>query len=339
MVYVIVLNWNGAADTIACAQSVLALEVTPFRLVICDNASADDSVARLRNWASGRVSESVPGRPHLLELPNEPNAWRHSIPAEGSVVLIQTGANLGFAGGNNVGIRYGLARGDADFFWILNNDTTVAPNALGALVAKARSDAGFGIVGSTLLYHYRPTHVQVLGGCRFSAWTTRIAPVGWGKTAAEAAVTPENEVESQLDYVTGASMLVSRAFIADVGLMHEDYFLYCEEIDWAERGRRSTTRQWKLGYARDSIVLHKVGASANTGASKTSTRYFYASKIRFMKRFHPARTPVILLMVFLQAIKRLFTGEPGHALVILSVVANSGRITAPATQSAAIDAN
>ena len=338
MVYIILLNWNGAAVTIDCAESVLALEGTPFRLVICDNASADDSVARLREWASGRVGESVSGRPHLLELPNEPNAWQHASPAEGGVVLIQTGANRGFAGGNNVGIRYGLARGDADFFWILNNDTTVAPNALSALVAKARSDAGFGIVGSTLVYHYRPTHVQVLGGCRFSAWTTRIAPVGWGKTAAEAAVTPESEVESQLDYVTGASMLVSRTFIADVGLMQEDYFLYCEEIDWAERGRRSPTRRWKLGFARESVVFHKVGASAETGVSKASTRYFYASKIRFMKRFYPARTLVILLMVAMQGIKRLFTGGPGQAMVILSVVAHARDITAAPRQSASVDA-
>ena len=213
----------------------------------------------------------------------------------------------------------------------------MAPNALSALAAKARSDTRYGIVGSMLLYHYRPEHVQVLGGCRFSAWTTRNTPVGWGKTATEAALTSESEVESQLDYVNGASMLVSKAYIADVGLMHEDYFLYCEEIDWAERGRRSTCR-WKLGYARESIVFHKVGASAGTGNSKSSTRYFYASKIRFMKRFYPERTPVILLMVFLQAIKRLFTGGPGHALVILSVVAHSGSITAPVTQSAAADA-
>ena len=338
MVYVIVLNWNGAADTIACAQSVLALEGTPLRLVICDNASAYESIARLREWAAGQTHNAVQDR-ILLELPNDRSAWQHPSLAASTVVLIQTGANRGYAGGNNVGIRYALARGDAEFVWVLNNDTTVAPNALSALVAKAHSDPRYGIVGSTLLYHYRPAHVQVLGGCRFSAWTTRNTPVGWGRTAAEAALTSESEVELQLDYVNGASMLVSKAYIADVGLMHEDYFLYCEEIDWAERGRRSTTRQWKLGYARDSVVFHKVGASANTGASKTSTRYFYASKIRFMKRFYPARTPVVLLMVFLQAIKRLFTGEPGHALVILSVVARSGRITAAAMQSAAVDAN
>ena len=331
MVYIIVLNWNGAADTIACAESVLALEGTPFRLVLCDNASADDSTVRLRDWAAGRAAEGAPQRV-LVELPNDRVAWQHTDRPEGAIVLIQTGANLGYAGGNNVGIRYALEQGDAEFFWVLNNDTAVAPHALSALVAKARSDPSFGIIGSTLLYHYRPAHVQVLGGCTFSPWTTRIAPVGWGKTAIEAAAVSESEVEAQLDYVTGASMMVSKAFIDDVGLMEEDYFLYFEEIDWAERGRRSTVHSWKLGFARDSVVLHKVGASAGTGTSKSSTRFYYTSKIRFMKRFYPARFALTLLIILMQAVKSLLTGGRGHAFVILMVVARSRQIAEPATQ-------
>jgi GT2 family glycosyltransferase len=325
MVYIIVLNWNGAADTIACAESVLALEGTPFRLVICDNASADDSTSRVLDWAAGRAADGAQQRV-LVELPNDRAAWQHTDFPEGAIVLIQTGANLGYAGGNNVGIRYALQQGDAEYFWVLNNDTTVSPHALTALVAKARSDPSFGIIGSTLLYHYRPEHVQVLGGCGFSSWTTRIAPVGWGKTAAEAAAVSESEVERQLDYVTGASMMVSKAFIDDVGLMQEDYFLYFEEIDWAERGRRSKAHSWKLGFARDSVVLHKVGASAGTGESTSSTRFFYASKIRFMKRFYRSRLPLTVLIVLAQAVKSLLNGGPRHALAILSVLARSRQI-------------
>jgi GT2 family glycosyltransferase len=320
VIYVIVLNWNGGADTIACAESVLAQGSVPLRLVVCDNASTDDSLAQLRAW----------GRP-LHELPNEAGAWRHSTIGEGEVALIQTGGNLGYAGGNNVGLRYALARGDAEFVWILNNDTTATPGALRALVAKARSDTGYGIVGSTLVYHYQPSRVQVLGGCRYSAWTTRIAPVGWGKTAAEASAADEHAIEAELDYVTGASMLVSRAFIGQIGLMQDDYFLYFEEIDWAERGRRSTGRKWKLGYARDSVVIHKVGASAGTGTSASATRYFYASKIRFMKRFYPARVPLTYVMVLLQAVKLALRGGFVNARVMLGVLGAAPRIVlAPA---------
>ena len=344
MVYVILLNWNGAADTTTCAESVLASGGPPFRLVICDNASADDSISRLREWAAGRAEPSTKHgtkdtrlRP-LLELGNERSTWQHPNPPAGTVVLIQTGSNLGYAGGNNVGIRYALERGDADFFWILNNDTTVAPYALSALLGKANRDPGYGIVGSTLLFHYRPDYVQVLGGCRFSPWTTSVTPVGWGKTAAEAKEVSESVVESQLDYVAGASMLVSKAFVADVGLMQEDYFLYYEEIDWAERGRRSKTQSWKLGFARDSVVFHKVGASAGTGATKAATRRIYTSKIRFMKRFYPARNAITLMMVFMQAVKSLFTHGLGHAAVILSVLMRWRHITASSTVKSPADA-
>lgn len=347
MIYIIVLNWNGAADTIACAQSVLALEGTPFRLVICDNGSSDDSVDRIREWASGRCTNTLQSAPGyessargatngsflLLDLPNDPDTWQHPSLPDSTIVLVQTGANLGYAGGNNVGLRYALGRGDMEFAWILNNDTTVSPNALSALAAKARSDHRYGIVGSTLLYHYQPERVQVLAGCRFSAWTTTVAPVGWGKTAAEAMVTSEYEVESELDYVSGASVLVSKAFIADIGLMHEGYFLYFEEIDWAERGRRSATHSWKLGFARDSVVFHKVGASAQTGRSISAARYYHASKLRFMKRFYPGRLPITLLMMFMQVVKKLLAGQLDHARVILSVLAASRQMGNPVTDS------
>ena len=115
-------------------------------------------------------------------------------------------------------------------------------------------------------------------------------------------------------------MLVSKAFIDDVGLMQEDYFLYYEEIDWAERGARSKKQAWRLGFAQNSVVFHKVGASAGTGATKESTRQIYTSKIRFMKRFYPRRNAVTVVMVLMQAVKSLVTNHPGHALVILSVV-------------------
>jgi GT2 family glycosyltransferase len=340
MVYVIVLNWKGAADTIECANSVLSLQGTPFRLVICDNASGDDSIPRLRQWAAGQTTltpattttqpatEFMHGTFDLIELSNEPKTWQHSAAlAANAVVLIQTGANLGYAGGNNVGMRYAFAQGDADHVWVLNNDTTVTPDALNALVKKAATNPELGIIGSTLLFHYRPGYVQVLGGCSFAPWSTRVAPVGWGKTAAEAAVTPEHEVEAQMDYVAGASMLVSKAFITDIGLMQEDYFLYFEEIDWALRGLRNH-HSWKLGFARDSVVIHKVGASAGTGTSVSATRYYYTSKLRFMKRFYPKLAPITWLMVLMQAVKSVFKGHPEHLPVILSVLARSGQISA-----------
>ena len=315
MVYVIVLNWNGSADTIACAESVLALQGTRFQLLICDNASVDNSMINLVEWASSLPCDECPGS-RLVTRNNDPAGWRQEVHPAGSVVLIQTGGNLGYAGGNNVGIRYAMSQPDIEYVWILNNDTTVTPQALTALLTKANRNPDYGIIGSTLLYFYRPLHVQVLAGCRFSTWTTQILPLGEGGLASAATSAVEAEVEEKLDYVTGAAMLVSKAFIQDVGLMAEDYFLYCEEIDWAERGRRSNSRPWKLGFASESIVLHKVGASAETGVSASATMFFYTSKLRYMKRFYPTRYSWTMLMVALQGIKKYVSNQPEQARAV-----------------------
>ena len=339
MVYIIVLHWQDASNTINCAESILAQTGCRYQLVICDNGSATDSLQAIINWASNlpfcdttdnytgtgignNIDVNADTENRLIERSNEPSSWTEECHPAGSIVLIRTGSNLGYAGGNNVGIRYAMRQVDTEYIWMLNNDTEVAPGALSALLRKAKQNPEYGIIGSTLLYFYRPQHVQVLAGCRFSTWTTKIEPLGEGQLATVAANADEAAVETKLDYVTGAAMLVSKAFIQDVGLMAEDYFLYCEEIDWAERGRRSTKTNWQLGFARDSVVLHKVGASAETGVSAAATKYFYTSKLRFMNRFYPSRYRWVVFMVFLQGLKKLIGGELAQARIIIEVIRN-----------------
>jgi GT2 family glycosyltransferase len=108
-----------------------------------------------------------------------------------------------------------------------------------------------------------------------------------------------------LDYVAGVVILVSRVFIDDNGLMAEDYFLYCEEIDWTELGCRSAKKNGKLGFVRESAVLHKVGANPETGLSAAATRFFYTSKLRPIKRFYPPRYRSIVLVILLQGVNKL----------------------------------
>src|SRR5947199_350495 len=110
----VVLNWNRWADTIECVNALKECIYPQLSLIIVDNGSTDDSLARIRS-------------------------------AHPKVLLLESGKNLGFAGGNNIGIRYALAHG-ADYVWLLNNDTTPAPDAVAALVAKALADQRFGSV-------------------------------------------------------------------------------------------------------------------------------------------------------------------------------------------------
>ena len=209
MIYIVLLNWNGSDDTIACLESIRHLKGQAPKVVICDNASSDDSWEKLSAYISRQVGLDIQ--------------------------LVQTGSNLGFAGGNNVGLRLALSDPEMQFAWVLNNDTEVAPEALASLLAYMNARPDVGICGSTLLYADEPSLIQAVGG-QYNPWLGTSKHVlghqKFSQTICES-VNPDS-----FDYVVGASMLVRRAVLERVGLLSEDYFLYCEEIDWATRVKR-----------------------------------------------------------------------------------------------------
>src|SRR5690348_5684774 len=274
-VYVIILNWNGWRDTIECLESVLRNQYPNFQVIVCDNDSSDGSLDRIKEWAAGGVQVSSPAHPSLRELVAPPvpkpvpfteydltRAERGGCDEviETPLILIQTGANLGFAGGYNVGLRYALARDDFGYAWLLNNDTVIAPDALTALVSRMQERPDAGQCGSRLLFYDAPDQVQAHGGASYNPIFALAKHIG-AFTPANRPVDPAR-IEARLDYVVGASLFVSRAFLLDVGLLSEGYFLYSEEIDWATRARG----RHALVYAHDSIVYHKEGGS--TGSSR-----------------------------------------------------------------------
>jgi GT2 family glycosyltransferase len=312
-VYVIVLNWNCWENTILCLESLLRSEYSNYCVVVCDNASTDDSEARILSWAENGLTVPLPSSPVLQKLVSPVLAkpigvvhFPRGLAGAGGITetganlaLIQTGDNLGFAGGCNVGIRYALAQGDLDYVWLLNNDTIVTPHSLKSLVSRAKADPKIGICGSTLLGLRFPTKIQALGGACFRPSKGSTEPFGAGE------VWPKNDldvhtIETKMDYVVGASMLVSRAFLDTVGLLSEDYFLYFEELDWVSRAKG----KFLLGYAPESIVYHIEGAS--TGKSG-NLHYVYRSLVRFTWRHRRLYFPLIisrLLARFLIALSR-----------------------------------
>ncbi len=319
-VCIIVLNWNGWQDTIECLESLLRLSYPSYTVVVCDNASSDDSWDQIHLWASGNLTASCtnPKLAHLTSPPvakpvpsisySSPQASLSSLTFECSLVLIQTGGNLGFAGGNNVGLRYALSQTDCEYFWLLNNDTVVEADALSRMVEQMSVDQRVGICGSVLLDYTSPQTVQAFGGKRYGAWSGRILDM---KHATQPS--PQS-VSNSMDYVHGASMLVRREFLQTIGLMDEGYFLYFEEMDWAMRSRG----RFRLGYAPLSIVYHKEGASIGTHArrqkrSLLAERYATRNRLLFTRKFHPALVPSVLCFVALTFVHRLLAGDPRRA--------------------------
>jgi GT2 family glycosyltransferase len=235
------------------------------------------------------------------------------------LVLIQTGANRGFAGGNNAGLRYAMKRHDTEFVWLLNNDTVVCGDALTGMVNTMRRNPSAGICGSKILSYYEPDKVQSLGGCTFNKWLGIPRHIG-AKTAASSPV-DKFEVLRRMAYVTGTSMLVSRPFLADVGLMDERYFLYYEEIDWVIRAHH----RYPLEFAPDSVVYHKEGASTGTTRSRYADFYIVQSRIRFTRTHFPYALPTVYLGLVWMICNRIRRNQWDRVALILRTAAGSSR--------------
>lgn len=331
MTYVVLLNWNGWLDTISCMESLFRLSYSPCRIIVCDNNSSDESIAKLKSWLNGDLIAPVPdNRLASLVTPpcRKPISWveyDRAYAEQGGdqdenapVVIINTGGNLGFAGGNNVGLRYILSKNDADYIWLLNNDTLVDKDSLTHLVNRASRDASVGIVGSTLCYFSEPEKIQARGGATFDPWRMKSHPIDSEQPFSTISNASALAVEEKLGYVIGASMLVSANFLKSVGLMYEDYFLYYEELDWAERAKPHFT----LAYAPDSLVYHKVGASAGTAArSFFSLNYLYLNQLKFTQRFYPKRIILARLSIFIEGLKSIKNGffAEGFHIIKLSL--------------------
>lgn len=234
---VVVLNYNSHRHTLACLASLDKLSPRADAVVVVDNRSTDDSVARLR-----------------AERPD--------------VELIVNEVNGGFAQGNNIGIRRLLDRG-VSYVWLLNNDATADPGALRAMVALAEGDATIGAVGSVIHHAQRPDAVQAWGGGGVCRWT------GHTRAALRA--------DQRVDYLTGASLLLRAAALAQVGLLDERYFFQWEDADICLRLRE---RGWKIAVAEGSKVWHEGGGS-DPGLSPFRVRHHAAGLVRFMRAHAP----------------------------------------------------
>src|SRR6266513_534740 len=293
-VYVLILNWNNWPDTLECLESVFRTSYPDFQVILCDNGSTDGSLDHVKAWAEGRLDAQVgPGFPrHGLAGPALHKPIRYlqrdkqmaekgggAGDGEYPLILIQTGGNRGFGAGNNVGLRYALARGDAQFVWLLNNDTVVAPDALTELVATLVGTPDAGQCGSTILFYDRPDIVQICGGCEYNPLWGTIRALGAGRFASDL---PDTEfVEQRMAYVAGASLLVRTAFVQRIGLLCEDYFLYFEEIDWATRGKA----HYGLAYARRSVIYHKEGRRSGSSShplSRTASADLFLIRSRIL---------------------------------------------------------
>ncbi len=240
--YIIILNWNGLNDTIQCVESCRKLEFPSFRIVVVDNGSDDGSEVTLKK-----------------QFP-----W---------LDVLQTGKNIGYAGGNNIGIKYALEQ-KADYIWLLNNDTVVDPMALAELINVAETDPSIGMTGSKILSYMDPSRLYYAGGW-IDVDLGDSGHFGYGET-------DDHRYDDVVDtgYITGCSLLVRSSVLDLIGYMDVDYFLYFEESEWCVKAKR---HGFRLGYVPKSIVYHKESVSTRK-ISGAYTYYMTRNRLYFMSR-------------------------------------------------------
>ncbi len=339
-VYIVLVNFNGHNNTIETIESLAKQSYQNFQVVVVDN-NTPVSLQIIKDWADGKttIEFSPPEEIKQYSFPDCPKPIPYieyevaEAEAGGKTesenksafkfpfIFIQARSDIGFAGGNNVGSRYALAKGDADYVWLLNNDTTLEFDALKFLVEK---DAEYklknekvGMIGSKLRWYRWPDKINAIGG-KFNKWTTWSFHLG----VREVDNGQYDHDDVEFDYVYGASLFIRKEFLQDVGLMNDVYYAYFEEMDWEIRGAR---KGWKHGYAFRSLIYHKQGVTTGKEIkSKNRPLFFMCCKYRGWMLFYQLYYPWLILApvirLLLKAVKNLTEGNSKESLLIIKIL-------------------
>ena len=238
-VSIISINYNGASVTCELLESLKQITYPHIEVIIVDNASKEDPSSILKN-----------------------HPW---------IKFIYSESNLGFAGGNNLGIH----AASGEYFLLLYNDTEVDAGFLEPIVELMENDKTIGVSSPKIIFQHSPGIIQFAGFNPINPYTGRGTSIGFGQQD----VGQYNQ-SHETSRAHGAAMMVPKKVLEQVGPMWEGFFLYYEELDWAERIRRAGFEVWVAPQAR---VLHKESLTIDKMGT-TKTFYLTRNRILFMRR-------------------------------------------------------
>ncbi|MEO8601018.1 MAG: glycosyltransferase family 2 protein [bacterium] len=236
-VALLILTWNRRDDVLRCVASLPRATYDNLDVAVIDNASADDTVAALQA-------------------------------AHPELAILRNPVNLGYAGGNNVGIRWALGRG-ADYVQIINSDTEVTPQLTAELVRVAESDAHIGVVGCRNVLMEDPRRLWGAYG------TFTYGPFLVRSDGAGALDGPAWQVVRDVDVAIGNGYLWRRAALEQVGLLDESLFGYHEDVDWCLRARRAS---WRVVYAGTAAIVHQGGSSSDPDRPRSFPQSYFLGR-------------------------------------------------------------
>ncbi len=241
---VILVNYNDKKYIRTCLDSILAQDHENYFVVVVDNASTDGSLA-------------------IIEEYDE-------------ITILRQEENVGWAAGNNIGIRYALEHG-ADYVLLLNTDTWISPDLMTVLLSATDDNS----VAAPLMYKGDITE-EDLSVERFDKWYAGGSVMANGHVNSCAYVDSQSPVE--VDFITGCCMLISKKVIEEVGYIDEDYFLYYEDVDYSMRVRKNGM---KLIYNPGTYLIHCVGGSQGGEVNPISMYYLLRNRLLLLGRWFP----------------------------------------------------
>lgn len=245
LVHIILVNWNGREDTLACLRSLAGIDYTDFRTVLVDNASSDGTVEAVRK-----------------EFP--------------SITVIENDKNEMFARANNQGIDLALGEG-AEYILLLNNDTEVDPAFLSRLVEASSNDPDTGLVGSKIYFHDSPGLLWYAGGI-IDLWKGRIAHRGIREYDRG-----QYDIREETGYVTACCVLARRECVERIGGLDDGYYMYAEDADWSHRARLAGFKI--LYEPRSVITHKVSSSTGGQGVAGGMTSFKVHHKVRSNLRF------------------------------------------------------
>jgi GT2 family glycosyltransferase len=268
LISIITINWNSTATTRSFLESALqVIGDMPVELIVVDNHSEHDPTAEI-------------------------------AAIDPAIRVVNNTANLGYGGGMNSGMRKARGR----YFLFVNNDILFTPGVLEGLLSVFRMHADAGIVSPKIRFSDRKEVIEYAGYKALTPVTGQNGMVGWN----EKDIGQYEQLQST-NYPHGAAMMVPRTVVEHAGMFPESFFLYYEELDWAERIRR---KGYKIYYQPASLIYHK-GSETTGSDNRLKTYYLTRNRILFIRRNQPLLNRYLFYLYFISV------AAPYHTMAYL----------------------
>lgn len=325
-VSIIILNWNGWRDTIECLESLYRINYPNYDVIVVDNNSKDESTEKIKEYCNkenqrffislantqdGKIGVnskffkySKENKPIKVFEISEDEARNSKFMEKGEyealepnkrMILIKNKDNYGFAGGNNIGIKFALNVLNPDYVLLLNNDTVVDKDFLIEMVKVGESDEKIGVVGPKVYFYSEPNRIQT-AGVKIKRNIFNVVNI-WSYNMIGYGDIDNGQYNSinQVDSLVGCCILVKISVIKKFGLLDENFFLYHEESDWLFR----LSKSYLMYYTPFSKIWHKVSASSGGGDSPIVVYYATRNSILFAKKHNGFFNYLLFLIWFL----------------------------------------